>query len=81
MLFRYYSIVDFVRCLKCFQCDSDENDECLYNNRFGGHVKSELLVDCFDNDVDTLAHMCVKLTKRSEDSFYGKLTQIFFNLS
>ena len=56
--------------MQCYQCDSAEDEFCP---AFGFFDETKnALVDCYGLESATPGHMCVKISKSSPDTLYGK---------
>ncbi len=64
--------------LQCYQCDSAEDDFCP---AFGWFDETKnALVDCYGLESATPGHMCVKISKSSPDTLYGKSKDLKFRI-
>jgi hypothetical protein len=64
------STIARVNSLQCYQCDSAEDEFCP---AFGFFDETKnALVDCYGLESATPGHMCVKISKSSPDTLYGK---------
>ena len=64
--------------LQCYQCDSRNDEFCP---AFGWFDETKnALVDCYGLESATPGHMCVKISKSSPDTLYGKLSYNEFKL-
>ena len=64
------SAISRVNSLQCYQCDSAEDEFCP---AFGFFDETKnALVDCYGLESATPGHMCVKISKSSPDTLYGK---------
>ena len=61
-----------VSCLQCYQCDSREDEFCPAFGRFD--ETKNALVDCYGLESATPGHMCVKISKSSPDTLYGRIS-------
>ena len=57
--------------MQCYQCDSREDEFCPAFGRFD--ETKNALVDCYGLESATPGHMCVKISKSSPDTLYGKV--------
>ena len=76
LLFLSILLVDGIQC---YQCSSEEDEFCPAFGKFD--ETKNALVDCFSLESYVPGHMCMKMVKRSFDSFYGKEFDVLILIS
>lgn len=57
--------------LQCYQCNSDDDELCPAIGPFD--EEKNALVDCYGLESVTPGHICVKISKSSPDTLYGRI--------